>query len=33
MAVEDDWEEMARKELGSETKDFIYVVQLQWDWL
>jgi hypothetical protein len=29
MAVEDDWKEMARKELGWEKKT---VLQLQWNW-
>jgi hypothetical protein len=31
MAVEDDWEEMARKELGCAKKTSC-VLQLQWDW-
>jgi hypothetical protein len=31
MAVEDDWEEMARKELGCEKKT-LCALQLQWDW-
>jgi hypothetical protein len=30
-AVEDDWEEIAKKELGS-VKKSSYVRQLQWDW-
>jgi hypothetical protein len=31
MAIEDDGEEMARKELGCEKKTS-YVLQLQWAW-
>jgi hypothetical protein len=31
MAVEDGWENMARKELGS-AKKTSFVLQLQWDW-
>jgi hypothetical protein len=31
MAVEDDWEEMTRKELGYK-KETSCVLQLQWDW-
>jgi hypothetical protein len=31
MAVEDDWEEIARKELCS-AKTTSCVLQLQWDW-
>jgi hypothetical protein len=31
MTVKDDWEEMARKELGY-VKKISYVLQLQWDW-
>jgi hypothetical protein len=31
MAVEDDWEEMARKELRRE-KETSCELQLQWDW-
>jgi hypothetical protein len=31
MAAEDDWEEMAWKELGGEKKTS-FVLQLQWDW-
>jgi hypothetical protein len=30
-AVEDDWKEMARKELGC-TRKTTRVLQLQWDW-
>jgi hypothetical protein len=31
MAVNDDWEELARKELGCE-KETSCVLQLKWDW-
>jgi hypothetical protein len=31
MAVGDEWEEMARKELGCEKKAW-HLLQLQWDW-